>query len=45
VGRALWPAITRGGESKSIVGLLFLSASAIGLFYGAALLWNELTSL
>jgi nitric oxide reductase subunit B len=45
VGRALWPAITRGGESKSIVGLLFLASAAIGLFYGAALLWNERTSL
>lgn len=45
VGRALWPAIRRGGDGKSIVGLLFLSAVAIGLFYGAALLWNEHTSL
>ena len=25
VGRALWPAIRRGGETKSIVSLLFLS--------------------
>ncbi|HVY80505.1 MAG TPA: nitric-oxide reductase large subunit [Steroidobacteraceae bacterium] len=45
VGRALWPAIKRGGDSKSIVGLLFLSTVAIGLFYGAGLLWNEHTSL
>ena len=45
VGRALWPAITRGGEGKSIVGLLFLSTCAIGLFYGAGLLWSEHTSL
>ena len=45
VGRALWPALTRGGEGKSIVGLLFLSTVAIGLFYGAGLLWNEHTSL
>ena len=45
VGRALWPAIRRDGDGKSIVGLLFLSAVAIGLFYGAALLWNEHTSL
>ena len=45
VGRALWPALTRGGESRSIVGLLFLSTVAIGLFYGAGLLWNEHTSL
>jgi nitric oxide reductase subunit B len=45
VGRALWPAMTRGGESRSIVGLLFLSTVAIGLFYGAGLMWNEHTSL
>jgi nitric oxide reductase subunit B len=45
VGRALWPAIRRGGDGKSIVGLLFLSTVAIGLFYGAGLLWNEHTSL
>jgi nitric oxide reductase subunit B len=41
VGRALWPAMQRGGESKSIVALLFLSTVAIGLFYGAGLLWGE----
>ena len=45
VGRALWPALTRDGEGKSIVALLFLSTVAIGLFYGAGLLWNEHTSL
>ncbi|HEU5135183.1 MAG TPA: nitric-oxide reductase large subunit [Steroidobacteraceae bacterium] len=45
VGRALWPAIIKGGEGKSIVGLLFLSTCAIGLFYGAGLLWSEHTSL
>jgi nitric oxide reductase subunit B len=45
VGRALWPAIRGGGEGKSIVGLLFLSTVAIGLFYGAGLMWNEHTSL
>jgi nitric oxide reductase subunit B len=45
VGRALWPAIQRGGDGRSIVGLLFLSTVAIGLFYGAGLMWNEHTSL
>ncbi|MEO6139108.1 MAG: cbb3-type cytochrome c oxidase subunit I, partial [Luteimonas sp.] len=46
VGRALWP-ILRGpaNASKSIVGLLFLSTVAIGLFYGAALMWGEHTHL
>lgn len=45
VGRSLWPAIRNGGESRSIVVLLFLSTVAIGLFYAAGLMWNEHTSL
>src|SRR5690606_37730014 len=45
VGRALWPAIRRGGESRPIVVLLFLSTVAIGLFYGAGLMWGEHTHL
>jgi nitric oxide reductase subunit B len=45
VGRCLIPAIRQGGESRSITTLLFLSTVAIGLFYGAGLLWNEHTHL
>jgi nitric oxide reductase subunit B len=45
VGRALWPALKRKDEMSSIVGLLFLSTVAIGLFYGAGLMWGEHTSL
>ncbi|GFE88290.1 nitric-oxide reductase large subunit [Steroidobacter agaridevorans] len=45
VGRALWPAIRKGGESKSIIVLLFLSTVCIGLFYGAGLMWGEHTHL
>ncbi|GAB2661013.1 nitric-oxide reductase large subunit [Arenimonas aestuarii] len=45
VGRCLVPAIRMGGESKSITTLLFLSTVAIGLFYGAGLLWGEHTHL
>jgi nitric oxide reductase subunit B len=46
VGRSLWP-VLRGpsSESKSIVGLLFLSTAAIGLFFGAALMWGEHTHI
>ncbi len=44
-GRALWPAMRGGGESRSIVALLFLSTVAIGLFYGAGLMWGEHTHL
>ncbi|WP_129645469.1 nitric-oxide reductase large subunit [Peristeroidobacter agariperforans] len=45
VGRALWPALRKGGESKSITLLLFLSTVCIGLFYGAGLMWGEHTHL
>ncbi len=45
VGRALWPALRKGGESKSITMLLFLSTVCIGLFYGAGLMWGEHTHL
>jgi nitric oxide reductase subunit B len=41
VGRALWPALKRRDESSSIVGLVFLSTIAIGLLYGAGLMWRE----
>ncbi len=45
VGRALWPALRTPSEARSIIGLFFLSAVAIGLFFAAALMWNEHTSL
>ena len=45
VGRALAPALKRRDEMSSIVGLLFLSTIAIGLFYGAGLMWGEKTHL
>ncbi|GGX59788.1 nitric-oxide reductase large subunit [Saccharospirillum salsuginis] len=45
VGRALWPTLRSASESRSIVGLLFLSTVAIGLFFGASLMWGENTHL
>jgi nitric oxide reductase subunit B len=45
VGRALWPAMKRRDEMSSIVGLLFLSTIAIGLLYGAGLMWSEHTHI
>jgi nitric oxide reductase subunit B len=45
MGRALWPALVRRDEMSSIVGLLFLSTVAIGLFYGAGLMWGEHTHI
>ena len=34
-------AIKRKDDMSSIVGLMFLSTIAIGLFYGAGLMWGE----
>ncbi|WP_298728388.1 nitric-oxide reductase large subunit [uncultured Ferrovibrio sp.] len=45
VGRALWPTLMQKSEARSIVGLLFLSTVAIGLFFGAALMWGEHTHI
>lgn len=46
VGRALWPVLTsKQNESRSIVALLFLSTSAIGLFFASALMWGEHTHI
>jgi nitric oxide reductase subunit B len=45
MGRALWPALKRRDEMSSIVGLLFLSTVAIGLFYAAGLMWGEHTHI
>ena len=45
VGRAMWPIVRMPGESRSIVGLLFLATAAIGLFFGAALMWGEHTHI
>jgi nitric oxide reductase subunit B len=46
VGRSLWP-VLRGPktETRPIVGLLFLSTVAIGVFYAAGLMWREHTHL
>jgi nitric oxide reductase subunit B len=46
VGRSLWP-LLRGPrtETRAIVGLLFLSTVAIGVFYAAGLMWREHTHI
>ena len=41
VGRALWPALKRPGETRGLVGMVFISTICIGLFYGAALTWGR----
>ena len=45
VGRALWPALQKKDEGRPLVILLFLSTVAIGLFYGAGLMWGKHTHL
>src|SRR5690606_37574381 len=45
VGRALWPALRAPSESRTLLVILFLSAVAIGLFYGAGLTWGQHTHL
>ena len=46
VGRALWPVLSGpSNDSKPVVVLLFLSTVAIGLFFGAALMWGEKTHI
>ena len=46
VGRALWPILSGpASHSKSIVALLFASTTAIGLFFGASLMWGEHTHI
>jgi nitric oxide reductase subunit B len=45
MGRALWPALQQKGEHRTLTWLLFLSTIAIGLFYGAGLMWGRHTAL
>jgi len=45
MGRALLPALKMKGEHQTLTWLLFLSTVAIGLFYGAGLMWGRHTSL
>lgn len=44
VVRALWPVLRQKGD-KSIIYLVLVSAIAIGLLYGAGLMWGEHTHL
>jgi len=45
VGRALWPALKRHDDSRTLTMALFLSTLAIGLLYGAGLMWGKHTHL
>lgn len=43
LGRSLWPALKTPSKSRGIIGLLFLSAVCIGLFYITSLIWGSRT--
>jgi nitric oxide reductase subunit B len=45
MARALWPAIRRPSENRSMLLLFTVSAVAIGMFYGAGLMWGRQTNL
>jgi nitric oxide reductase subunit B len=41
VVRTIWPALSKGGEQKHLLGLFLMSSAAIALFYGAGLTWGQ----
>ncbi|MHC5226535.1 nitric-oxide reductase large subunit [Ignatzschineria sp. LJL83] len=43
LGRSLWPVLKTPSKSRGIIGLLFLSAVCIGLFYITSLIWGSRT--
>jgi len=43
LGRALLPALRRPSESRGLIGMVFLAASCIGLFYATSLTWGPRT--
>jgi len=45
MGRAIWPALKKKSESKSLLILFLISTIAIAAFYGAGLMWGRQTNL
>jgi nitric oxide reductase subunit B len=43
MGWALWPALKKPSESRGLIAMVFLSATCIGLFYAASLVWGRNT--
>ncbi len=43
--RAMWPAIKKPGENRSLLALFLIASAAIALFYGAGLMWGRQTNL
>ena len=45
MGRAIWPALKKKSESRSLLSLFLISTIAIAGFYGAGLMWGRQTNL
>jgi nitric oxide reductase subunit B len=45
MGRAIWPALIKKSESRSLLILFLISTVAIAGFYGAGLMWGRQTNL
>jgi len=43
--RAIWPALKKGGDNRSLLGMFVIASAAIALFYGAGLMWGRQTNL
>ncbi|QJR14274.1 nitric-oxide reductase large subunit [Usitatibacter palustris] len=43
LGRALWPALKKPGETRGLIAMVFLSATCIGGFYATSLTWGQHT--
>jgi nitric oxide reductase subunit B len=43
MGRALLPALRKPSESRGLIGMVFLAATCIGLFYATSLTWGPRT--
>jgi nitric oxide reductase subunit B len=45
MSRALWPALRQPGANRHLLMLFVVASAAIGLFYGAGLMWGRQTHL
>jgi len=45
VARSLWPAFKAPGSNRHLLALFLVASAAIGLFYGAGLMWGRQTHL
>lgn len=45
MGRAMWPALKKRSENRSLLTMFLISTIAIAAFYGAGLMWGRQTNL